>query len=69
MSILECNCNEEGSEGIECNDDGHCKCRCNVIGDKCDTCADNFYGFPLCYGIQYDFKDSQTNKVKLIAYL
>ena len=39
----ECECNNEGTES--CNKKiGSCNCIPNVTGNKCDTCADGFYG-------------------------
>ena len=46
---LDCKCDLEGSTGINCDYDGKCNCaNGNVIGDKCDSCADGLYGFPQC---------------------
>ena len=39
----------EGSNGNDCDDYGKCNCTNeNVIGDKCNSCAGGFYGFPQC---------------------
>ena len=46
-----CNCNEEGSRDVTCDDDtGKCTCKANVIGDKCDFCSPGNFGFPACQG-------------------
>ena len=46
---LDCKCDSEGSIGNNCDYDGKCTCANeNVIGDKCNSCADGFYGFPQC---------------------
>ena len=46
---LECKCDLAGSNGTNCDYDGKCTCaNGNVIGDKCDSCADGLYGFPQC---------------------
>ena len=29
---------------------GKCHCKCDVEGDKCDTCTDGHKGFPDCHG-------------------
>ena len=50
FSLLECLCNSEGSTGHECNDLGHCNCRPNVDGNRCDSCSDGFFNFPGCEG-------------------
>ncbi len=46
---VDCKCDLEGSTGINCDYDGKCTCKNGyIIGDKCDSCADGFYGFPQC---------------------
>ena len=59
---LDCNCDPNGSEALTCDaETGQCHCKCNVIGDKCDTCASGFHNFPAtadenCHGmISQDF--------------
>ena len=45
-----CSCNADGSDGA-CDVTGKCPCKNeNIIGDKCDSCAENHYGFPTCSG-------------------
>ena len=54
---LDCNCDPNGSEALTCDaETGQCHCKCNVIGDKCDTCASGFHNFPAtadenCHGM------------------
>ena len=54
---LDCNCDPNGSEDLTCDaETGQCHCKCNVIGDKCDTCASGFHNFPAaadenCHGM------------------
>ena len=62
-SNLGCNCNVEGSESLQCDKNGQCKCKtgfigltcseCNVgfEGDQCDKCAPEFHGYPDCKGM------------------
>ena len=52
LFITDCKCNEDGSEYQQCNDNGKCTCKPNVIGDKCDKCAKGYEGsdFPHCSG-------------------
>ncbi|KAG7252210.1 hypothetical protein CRUP_038864, partial [Coryphaenoides rupestris] len=38
-----CDCNVDGSEGLQCGEDGGCVCRSTVTGDKCDTCQAGFH--------------------------
>ena len=46
MLIVECDCDPTGSESSECdNYAGHCKCKENVIGRKCEQCAPGTYNF------------------------
>lgn len=40
---INCNCNHIGSESIQCDPNGKCKCRPGVIGEKCDRCAPYHY--------------------------
>ena len=48
ISFADCECNMNGSRTAICNDAGKCDCYSNVVGDKCDECKDNFFGFPDC---------------------
>ncbi|XP_044604120.2 laminin subunit alpha-5 [Equus asinus] len=48
----ECNCSGPGVQELTdptCDmDSGQCKCRPNVAGRRCDTCAPGFHGYPAC---------------------
>ena len=62
FSNLDCNCDPNGSEALTCDaETGQCHCKCNVIGDKCDTCSSGYHNFPTtveenCHGmISQDF--------------
>ena len=46
----ECNCHPLGSKSQQCDENGKCNCKCNVIGDKCDDCSAEFWNFPTCEG-------------------
>ena len=60
QSILGCNCNPEGSEPLQCDENGQCKCKPGFTGlegiecltgfegDQCDKCIAHFYGYPDC---------------------
>ena len=53
QSFLACNCNEKGTEEGDFTCDavtGKCHCKCDVEGDKCDTCTSHHKGFPDCHG-------------------
>ena len=51
IKISACECNDDGSRDISCDDDtGKCPCRTNIIGDKCTFCSPGFTGFPNCQG-------------------
>ena len=45
-SFLACDCNVEGSESTQCDDDGKCTCKANIVGDKCDQSEPGYFGFP-----------------------
>ena len=50
-SCSACECNEEGSEGVDCDDNsGKCNCNANIVGDKCTQCAAEHFAFPTCEG-------------------
>ena len=34
--ISACNCNPQGSNGNDCDANGVCSCRANIVGNKCD---------------------------------
>ncbi|XP_030896382.1 laminin subunit alpha-5 [Leptonychotes weddellii] len=48
----ECNCSGPGVQELTdptCDvDSGQCKCRANVTGRRCDSCAPGFHGYPSC---------------------
>ena len=52
FSVLDCKCDVDGSlEDSHCDaTNGTCHCKCNIRGDKCDTCAVGYYSFPDCHG-------------------
>ena len=53
INISACECNEDGSNGLSCDDGtGLCTCKDNVIGDKCTQCAAGYWNFPSCEGKQ-----------------
>ena len=49
--ISACNCNSQGgSNGSNCNANGVCNCKTNIVGDKCTECVAGYFNFPLCEG-------------------
>ena len=41
--------------GTSCDDAGKCQCKTeNIVGDKCDSCKTNHYGFPNCKGTFFE---------------
>ena len=53
LSFIECNCTIDGSVNVNCDNTGKCSCKTGFDGVKCNTCANNFFGFPQCQGIQF----------------
>merc|ERR1711881_316669 len=46
----DCNCNADGSEDLACDaETGKCHCKCDVEGDKCDSCTEGHALFPDCH--------------------
>ena len=45
-------CNADGRVGEDiCNaETGVCDCKDNVVGDKCEECAEGYFNFPECTG-------------------
>ena len=49
LIFIECNCDQNGQLDGNCDDDtGKCYCNPGFDGDKCETCAKGFSGFPNC---------------------
>ncbi|VTJ56644.1 Hypothetical predicted protein [Marmota monax] len=52
----ECNCSGPGVQELTdptCDvDSGQCRCRPNVTGRRCDSCAPGFHGYPRCLPCQ-----------------
>ena len=47
----DCDCNPDGSDGIDCDKDGKCSCNsAYIFGDKCEKCVEGFFEFPNCIG-------------------
>lgn len=49
--FLGCTCNDTGTYRCD-NYNGKCECLPNVIGDRCDRCDYDHYGFDSGYGCQ-----------------
>ena len=41
-------CNADGSIDNSCDANGQCSCNTNVVGEKCDACAEGVVDFPSC---------------------
>ncbi|PIK42259.1 putative laminin subunit gamma-1 [Apostichopus japonicus] len=70
-STAACNCNPQGSRSLNCTYDGVCDCQDGVIGDKCDSCEENFYNIALgcvqcpdCYSLVQDKVNEHRQKLE-----
>merc|ERR1712113_1180523 len=52
-SCQDCQCNENGSTSVNCDEAGRCDCKTNIGGDKCANCTDGFLEFPSCQEMRY----------------
>ena len=57
-----CNCDETGSEDLQCDEDGQCLCKPGVTGQFCDRCEDNYYDFSV-YGCRLVLKEIVFSKL------
>ena len=59
--FLDCNCDEQGSNSKQCNSNGQCDCKQNVVGTHCNLCPSlETTGFPSCEGIISDHQITLT---------
>ena len=35
---------------MKCDETGKCICKDNIMGDNCDECISDYFGFPECKG-------------------
>ena len=65
-----CDCNREGSILSTCDGNGVCqKCLNNVIGEKCDKCDEELFGFPNCRHCKYRFKKYGSEICILLIFI
>jgi hypothetical protein len=54
--ISACKCEDIGSIGVSCDNEGRCQCKDNFDGNRCERCQEGFYNYPICEGnILHDF--------------
>ncbi|XP_016934621.2 laminin subunit gamma-1 [Drosophila suzukii] len=65
-----CECDESGSKGFQCDQNGQCPCNDNVEGRRCDRCKENKYDrhrgcidCPDCYNLVQDAADLHRAKL------
>jgi laminin gamma 1 len=46
-ACIDCGCNQIGSESLQCDPTGKCKCKPGVDGQKCDRCAQNYFDLSI----------------------
>lgn len=65
-----CSCNGFGSLSFECNKfGGQCDCKPHVIGRRCESCENGYYGFPDCLPCNCPFTarcEEETGKITLV---
>ena len=44
IRFLGCDCNPEGSESLQCDENGQCKCKAGFTGLQCNECLTGFEG-------------------------
>ena len=68
---LACECNSSGSTSSNCDANGICDCKADVIGDKCTTCKPGYSEFPSCSKPYYKSKQHFYKSVNegLITFL
>lgn len=65
-----CDCDNSGSKGFQCDQDGQCPCNDNVEGRRCDRCKENKYDrhqgcldCPHCYNLVQEAADEHRQKL------
>ena len=76
--FLECKCNENGSDLLECGNNGECvckdgfrgkkcdQCKPNITGESCDKCKTLYFGYPNCQGLFIAIEDFTTFSVCVV---
>lgn len=66
----QCDCDESGSRGFQCDEAGQCPCNDNVEGRRCDRCKENKYNrhagcvdCPHCYNLVQEAADGHREKL------
>ena len=68
MVLLDCDCDDQGSNSKQCNSNGQCDCKQNVVGTHCNLCPSlETTGFPTCEGIIFDHEIKLTSILQLIC--
>ncbi len=66
----QCDCDDSGSKGFQCDQNGQCPCNDNVEGRRCDRCKENKYDrhqgcldCPHCYNLVQEAADEHRQKL------
>ena len=51
LHFLDCECHAGGRTSPQCTEEGVCKCKDGVEGDRCLKCKANHFAFPNCLGM------------------
>ena len=54
--VSACGCDSMGSISFQCDANGTCDCKTNVVGDKCAACKPGYSEFPSCSKPYYKSK-------------
>lgn len=71
-----CDCDDSGSKGFQCDQNGQCPCNDNVEGRQCNRCKENKYdrhqgclNCPECYDLVQDAANDHRKKLSELNHV